>query len=274
MRSARQLWEKELVVHWRCRCGQRGAIIYTIIENCRRRKLEKGRETIFSSEQMSALGNLNANGYSIVPNLISLAEYGHLAVALGEVEGPGRRGLLQEPQIANIANSEKLKKLVRPFVPSEPRAVRTIYFNKSPEANWAVSWHQDVTIAVRERSEVPGFQAWSVKKGVLHVQPPAEILERMLTVRIHLDDCDETNGALEVLPGSHLHGRLTAEQVDDMAKERAAAVCRVPAGGALLMRPLLLHSSRRSESGRPRRVLHLEYAGVELPVPLEWAEEA
>jgi len=217
---------------------------------------------------------LDKLGFAIGANLLSPAECAHLAAALGNVEGPGRRGLLQEPQIASIANSEKLKQLVRPFVRSEPRAVRSIYFNKSPEANWAVSWHQDVTIAVRERAEVPGFEAWSVKKGVLHVQPPAEILQRMLTVRIHLDDCDETNGTLELLPGSHLHGRMTAEQVDQMAREITPVLCEVSKGGALLMRPLLLHSSRRSESTRLRRVLHIEYAGVELPKPLEWVEEA
>jgi ectoine hydroxylase-related dioxygenase (phytanoyl-CoA dioxygenase family) len=223
---------------------------------------------------MISPGNLNEAGYAIVPELLDEIECTDLAESFRAINGPGRRGLLQEPQFANIANSERIKQLVRPHVSGEPRAVRSIYFNKSPAANWAVSWHQDITIAVRERADVSGFQAWSVKKGVLHVQPPTEILERMLTVRIHLDDCDERNGALEVLPGSHLHGRLTAEQVDQIAKETTPVLCRVSKGGALLMRPLLLHSSRRSESTSPRRVLHIEYAGVQLPKPLEWVEEA
>jgi hypothetical protein len=55
---------------------------------------------------------------------------------------------------------------------------------------------------VESRLPVPGFGPWSTKSGVIHVQPPAHILERMLAVRIHLDPTDDTNGALRVLPGT------------------------------------------------------------------------
>jgi hypothetical protein len=70
--------------------------------------------------------------------------------------------------------------------------VRAIYFDKSSDANWLVPWHQDLTLALRERLESPGFGPWSVKDGIPHVQPPVELLERMLTVRIHFDDADES----------------------------------------------------------------------------------
>src|SRR5690349_3464988 len=98
--------------------------------------------------------------------------------------------MLTVPTVAALAKSEKLLDLVRLHTCGSPLPVRAIWFNKSAAANWLVAWHQDLAIAVRERVDVPGFEAWSVKEGVPHVQPPAEVLQRMLTVRIHLDDAD------------------------------------------------------------------------------------
>jgi ectoine hydroxylase-related dioxygenase (phytanoyl-CoA dioxygenase family) len=94
----------------------------------------------------------------------------------------------------------------------------------------------------------------------------------MLTVRLHLDDADEQNGALRVVPGSHRSGRLTATSIREIRKLNSEVVCSVRAGDALLMRPLLLHASSRSQLPRHRRVLHIEYAGFSLPDGLEWHE--
>jgi ectoine hydroxylase-related dioxygenase (phytanoyl-CoA dioxygenase family) len=152
--------------------------------------------------------------------------------------------------------------------------VRAIYFDKSAEANWLVPWHQDLTIAVRDAAEVPGFGPWSTKDGIPHVQPPAELLERMLTVRLHLDDADATNGALRVLPGSHRFGRLPPERIKELRGEQPEFLCASRAGDALLMRPLLLHASSRSTSPRHRRILHIEYAAFDLPKELRWHEAA
>jgi ectoine hydroxylase-related dioxygenase (phytanoyl-CoA dioxygenase family) len=135
-----------------------------------------------------------------------------------------------------------------------------------------VAWHQDVTIAVRERREAAGFRPWSVKDGAPHVTAPAECLEQMLTVRLHLDDADEENGALRVLAGSHRFGRLSEERIDELTSELPQVVCCARAGDALLIRPLLLHASGRSANARRRRVLHIEYAGFELPGGLAWSE--
>jgi ectoine hydroxylase-related dioxygenase (phytanoyl-CoA dioxygenase family) len=156
----------------------------------------------------------------------------------------------------------------------EPLPVRAIYFDKSPAANWSVPWHQDLTVAVRARVDLPGFGPWSTKDGIPHVQPPIDLLERMLTLRIHLDDADRSNGALRVLPGSHRLGRLTADAIEALRIEYPEVLCTAAAGDALLMRPLLLHASRRSTSVRNRRVLHIEYAGFALPSGLRWHEDA
>ncbi len=217
---------------------------------------------------------IEQHGFAIIPRVLAPAERAQLLSALGEVHGAGRRGLLAQSAVANLARSPRLLALVQPHVPAEPRPVRAIYFDKSSATNWSVPWHQDLTLAIRARAEVPGFGPWSTKDGIPHVQPPVELLEQMLTVRLHFDDADESNGALRVLPGSHHFGRLGAERVQTLRTEQADVLCAVTAGDALLMRPLLLHASSRSTSGRHRRVLHIEYAGFALPSGLAWHEAA
>ncbi len=129
-----------------------------------------------------------------------------------------------------------------------------------------------MTVAVLEPHDVAGFGPWTVKEGAHHVLAPACVLEQMLTIRIHLDDCDETNGALRVLPGTHRLGRLDSTAISALRERGHEVICRARAGDALLMRPLLLHASGRSTSGRPRRVLHIDFACGELPLPLKWSD--
>ncbi len=217
---------------------------------------------------------IESDGFAIVPGIIDIGGLTELRDSLGLISGAGRRGLLSMPAVADWARSDRLLNVVRPHLPCEPLPGRAIYFDKSPESNWLVSWHQDLTLALRERVEVRGFGPWSVKDGIPHVQPPVELLQRMLTIRLHLDDADEGNGALRVLPGSHLFGRLSPDRIREMRAQKPETVCAVSAGDAMLMRPLLLHASSRSVSSRHRRVLHIEYAAFALPSGLQWHEAA
>ncbi len=148
--------------------------------------------------------------------------------------------------------------------------VRGIFFDKVPDANWKVPWHQDLTIAVQERINVIGFGPWSTKAGVLHVQPPVSVLETMVSIRIHLDPCGESNGALRVIPGSHRNGRIPESQISLIRQTRRDHVCEVGQGGALLMRPLLLHASSPSSVPGHRRVIHIDYAADALPDGVKW----
>jgi ectoine hydroxylase-related dioxygenase (phytanoyl-CoA dioxygenase family) len=146
-----------------------------------------------------------------------------------------------------------------------------LLFDKTPAANWSIGWHQDTAIAVREKVEAPGFFGWSVKAGVPHVHPPTQILESMITLRVHVDDCGEGNGPLRVIPGSHRHGRLSDEAIAKRATG-PEVICPLQAGGVLLMRPLILHASSPATTPQHRRVLHLEFAADPLPHGLEWYE--
>lgn len=217
-----------------------------------------------------------------------------LADANASVARRGRmyaaRNILEHKAMRELAASESLLDIVRPVIGPNPFCVRGILFDKLPDSNWHVGWHQDQAIPVEARVDVQGFGPWSVKAGVVHVEPPMDVLDRMLTLRVHLDDCDASNGALRVLPGSHREGRMSVDDVRARVAVGDAVTCAVKAGDVLVMKPLLLHASSRMDldgddnsgddnsghdtSHRRRRVIHLEYAADALPGGLRWHNPA
>lgn len=190
------------------------------------------------------------------------------------VNQAGRRNLLMESDIVQQFIATVMTPMLRSFAASQLFPVRALFFDKTPTTNWKVAWHQDLSIAVAEKDDVPGFTGWSLKEGVWHVQPPAVVLERMITLRLHLDDCGPDNGPLKVIPGSHREGRLSRERIEWWKTHGEVVECPVPAGGVLLMRPLLLHSSSPAHQPSHRRVLHIEFAAQSLPAGLRWAVES
>jgi hypothetical protein len=240
-------------------------------------------------ESMTAeviIGNgVQTDGFAIVEGVTSRATVDNLLIALERIGDTGSvrkrggifavRNLLDaSPEVRELANSDAVRELVEPVLGAHFFPVRGILFDKIPDANWKVPWHQDVTIAVQERVDADGFGPWSVKADVLHVQPPASILENMLTVRLHLDNCGEENGALRVIPGSHTLGKIPEEEISARRENSPEQVCAVGLGGALLMRPLLLHASSPSRVPGHRRIVHLDFASVALPAGLRWLSEA
>lgn len=210
-------------------------------------------------------------GFEVVDALIKDLDS---AFIRGDKRGAGMRDLLNRvSSVRELADSELLRAIVEQVLGDGVRTVRGIYFDKQRDANWKVAWHQDLTIAVKERIEVRGFNAWSLKGGIQHVQPPVSILEHMISVRVHLDDADETNGCLRVIPGSHLQGRLSTEQINNLRSEVGSVSCVVKKGDVMVMRPLLLHASSISKRPAHRRVVHLEYCATDLPGGLKWFEE-
>ncbi len=231
-------------------------------------------------QDLAHSGHFAEQGFEILTGLLSHDECGALAKELSVIYereqnrdqnkiGGVRNLLRQSSQVSELASSEKLKNVLKERLGNPGFPVRALFFDKTPEANWRVPWHQDLTIAVAEKIESANFHAWSIKEDVLHVQPSREILESMATIRIHLDNCNLSNGALKIIPRSHTHGKLTSAKISDWMKENTF-VCEASAGSALLMRPLLLHSSSPAKTPSHRRVLHIEYATRDLPNGLKW----
>jgi phytanoyl-CoA dioxygenase PhyH len=216
------------------------------------------------------------DGFALVEGVFDEDEVSLLKKAVGEKPsiGPRRGGvrdLLELEAIRTLSRSEALCCLVRPVLGSAAKVVRATLFDKTDAANWKVPWHQDVTIAVSRRVEAEGFGPWSLKAGVLHVQAPTEILDRMISVRVHLDDCPAQNGALRVIAGSHRSGKVPADSAGEFLRDGSVVACAMMRGGVLLMRPLLFHASSAATMPSHRRVIHFDYAAAELPVGMGWA---
>jgi ectoine hydroxylase-related dioxygenase (phytanoyl-CoA dioxygenase family) len=212
--------------------------------------------------------SVEESGFAIVPQCLSEHVVEHLCLQLGNAKH-AQRNLLDVPAVRQLAVSEAVRQLVIGLLDRKCFAVRGLLFNKTPDSNWKVVWHQDRTIAVRERKDVAHFGPWSMKAGVPHVQPPASVMAKMLAVRLHLDESHASNGPLRVIPGSHKAGCLSAEEVAAWGK-RPSVICTVPKGGAILMRPLLVHASSSCSKPEPHRVIHLEFAADDLPDGLGW----
>ncbi|RBP48949.1 phytanoyl-CoA dioxygenase family protein [Arenicella xantha] len=214
------------------------------------------------------------DGFEIVQNIISTEEIEAITCEVGKLESKGGGIRNAEKKIASVkilAESAKFISLASNYLSAEASFVRAIIFLKSIENNWLVTWHQDKTVSVSKRLNSPGWGPWSQKDGVLHVQPPVEVLEKMITFRVHLDESTELNGCLRLIPGSDKEGVMSQPSIDSYSKLHSVISCEAPAGSALIMRPHTLHSSSKAKSNHPRRVLHLEYSSYKLPGGLEWA---
>jgi ectoine hydroxylase-related dioxygenase (phytanoyl-CoA dioxygenase family) len=181
------------------------------------------------------------------------------------------RNLLGEiPKIQPYLWTERLNEVIDNVFGSDYFLVKAIYFNKPPLSNWLVTWHQDTKISVDTQVETDGLGQWTLKQGLPSVQPTLDVLENIYTIRLHLDDCDETNGALKVISTTHKLGVLKDKDIQNMGK--ISEICPVSKGGIMIMRPLLVHSSSKSTSARHRRVIHLEFSSKQLPNGLKWRE--
>lgn len=184
----------------------------------------------------------------------------------------GDRELLREPWCAELAAHLRTRLVQAGLLEPETAAVQCTLFRKSALRNWKVSLHQDLSIPVAAPVADPRLQAWSRKQGGHFVQPPVELLERLLAVRLHLDDCGAEDGPLRVVAGSHRHGRLDAAAAMALRRARGETACTAGRGDLLIMRPLLLHAS--SKASRPagrRRVLHFLFGPREIGYSLHWS---
>ncbi|HET9365657.1 MAG TPA: phytanoyl-CoA dioxygenase family protein [Candidatus Angelobacter sp.] len=221
---------------------------------------------------------IEQDGYAILANVLAPHEVEQLLVSLQDAEShhrsrAGIRHLLKHPAVSQIANDPRMLELSQSVLGHNAFPFRATLFDKSSEANWLITWHQDTALPLREKHEIPGWGPWSVKEGVTYAHAPASVLEKVVALRLHLDDSTDQNGPLRVIPGTHSNGVLHDSEVESIVAKSEPVTCTVAKGGVVVMRPLVIHASSKSQSDVPRRVLHIEYAagkeffpGVELAI--------
>jgi hypothetical protein len=188
------------------------------------------------------------------------------AVRAGETEVYAARDLLRVcPAVLTWWRNPTLTDFVREILGERAGLVRGLLFDKPPSQSWAVPWHKDRSIVIRPPTTLsPRYSPPRRKADLWHCEPPVEVLERMLSLRIHLDPSTAENGPLSVVTGSHRPGP-PGEVVELLAAR----------GDVWAMRPLIDHASPRSLSGcvAHRRVIHLEFAAEPtLPDDYLWQE--
>lgn len=181
--------------------------------------------------------DLHRHGYEISDLVLSDGACERIAEDLPDVEAGrgGVRDLAGHPTV--IAMMERIR------FPGLSMIKATL-FDKTPQSNWRVQWHQDRVI----------------RKGAQRIEPPVNVLEEMVAVRVHLDPCGPENGPLRVIPGSHRRGILSADEIAKLAHAGPIAELTLPQGAVLFMKPLLVHASSPAVVPGHRRVLHIELA--------------
>jgi ectoine hydroxylase-related dioxygenase (phytanoyl-CoA dioxygenase family) len=216
--------------------------------------------------------NLERDGAERIEKALS---YGELQ-ALGELArrhgsmGAGIRIAREETLSQILAPSGTMDRIAKSRLGNDAQPVRAILFDKQLGANWALGWHQDRTIALRQRMEVAGFGPWSRKAGIDHTEPPFEYIERMITLRAHLDACGRDNAPLMIIPGSHRLGRIPIQDIEGVVSQHKAVACLADAGDIWVYATAILHASDAAISPTHRRVLHVDYSSDRLPHGLDW----
>ena len=235
------------------------------------------RTEMSESGLKKAKRNLRTRGHSLLNDIYTQREIKKISTLLYKYfidsKEPtfGKRTLLMDlPSLKQFLLNENLLEIVK-FIDPKAFLTKAIYFDKPQTQNWSVGWHQDLPINVKEKIPAEGFTSWTHKKGINSVCPPEELLHSIFTIRIHLDDTNEQNGTLRVVPGSHKQ-RFSDDEINTITANSSPSLCEVKSGGVHLMKPLILHSSTKSTTQKKRRVIHLEFSSVELPGEMEWLE--
>jgi ectoine hydroxylase-related dioxygenase (phytanoyl-CoA dioxygenase family) len=227
--------------------------------------------------------SITENGFTVINNIFSDEEINAIINVLENIDTSKetfrksedlfaiRQFLKEIPDVKDLIFNDHIKRIIKEIFGDHYFVVKSIYFDKPEKSNWYVAYHQDLTISVDKKLELSNFGPWTTKQNQFAVQPPLNILENIFTIRIHLDDTDENNGALKVVPTSHSKGIYRPETIDWNIETEE--ICNVNKGGIMIMKPLILHGSNRTTNGKKRRVIHIEFSDLELPGELNWSEK-
>jgi ectoine hydroxylase-related dioxygenase (phytanoyl-CoA dioxygenase family) len=226
--------------------------------------------------------DISDNGFAIIKDVYAKEELNEIIKTIEDTDQSKptfrktkdlfaiRQFLKEVPQVNPIIFNDCLYSIINNLFGNGYFVVKSIYFDKPEQSNWFVAWHQDLTISVDKKLDLKGYTSWTVKQNQYAVQPPIEILEGNFTVRIHLDNTNANNGALKVIPRSHLKKIHRPENIDWTTEK--STTCAVEKGGIMIMRPLLMHASERTTNDERRRVIHIEFSRAKLPEKMNWSE--
>jgi ectoine hydroxylase-related dioxygenase (phytanoyl-CoA dioxygenase family) len=215
------------------------------------------------------MNRLEAEGWTVIPAGLRHNLLRSLRDSAFSPDEAGHRCLLDLPTVKEAALLLRTVLINSGFLPKNAIAIQAIAFDKTQNLNWKVTWHQDLVFPFARSVTTPTFEVPSIKDGVAYARPPRDVLEELLAVRLHLDDCDETSGPLRVAPGTHREGIFKAAEVARVLERSAQTTCCAREGEALLMKPLLLHASSQATTPKHRRVLHLVYHTGSV-IPEDW----
>ena len=213
---------------------------------------------------MVAAEQLESEGWALVSTGVAPEVIAELRETIFTTGMAGTRCLLDEPLVRNVAIGLKAELIAAGLLPRSAVAIQAIAFDKTVETNWKVAWHQDVMFPFAKAVTSEDYAIPTKKGGVDFARPPLSVLEYMLAMRLHCDPCDDTNGPLRVVAGSHRLGLIPSDECG--ARATNGVPCLAQEGEALLMKPLLLHASSQATEPKHRRVLHVVYhsgAGME-----------
>ncbi len=225
---------------------------------------------------------IESDGFAIVPDALDSELTSALSRAVtGFTGGCREKGIYRRGSLYGIRNlfdavpetkatlgASAVREVVLGVLGPGAFCVRSLFLDRNPRAGWKAPWRQDVAIVVQERAEVTGFGPWMRKAGRQHVVAPPGTLSTMLSLRLHLDDCEEAS-AMRVVPASHQYGRLPGDSIEQFTRYDVTR-CVVGRRGLIAMRPLLLHASSPTSDRAPGRVIQLDFCARSLPIPLEW----
>lgn len=226
-------------------------------------------QNLFMTEQLSLY---RSAGFTLLRKVLDTPQVAATRAQLTETttRSGGTRCLLDASWCLALAEQLQNHHLLQPLLGAWAVAVQCTYFEKSRLCNWLVSMHQDRSIPVAKKVNRRELTGWSEKEGQLFVHAPLPLLEQLVAVRLHLDDCGAEDGPLRVVPGSHRSGLLADADIACWRQEKGESICEAHAGDALVLSPLLLHASSKAAGSSRRRVLHFVFGPRQPGHSLTW----
>ena len=203
-----------------------------------------------------------SDGFLEVEEVLTQTELAELSPRIDDAapNSAGDRRMLDHEWCRELARQLLETSVERGLVKGDFVGVLCTFFDKSARSNWGVAPHRDLAVPTRVQVDIAGWKNWSIKQDIPHAHAPRSLLEQMFSFRLNIDRSPAENGALMVAPGSH---RADSDMKPDRTIEGES-------GDGVLLSPLTVHASRKSNSGASRRVLHFLYGPREVQSPAEW----